>query len=158
VNALATQDGAERRTDNFIRDTRAEPEANDSHEALKMQALALVRASLEADALSNHRQLLGDDMDRMLSVAKGKLRGMSERELRAISASSTNLKTLTDYSLSAAPVTDPRSLAALATGAERDRATGADGATSITSRMHLLDLERAARIGSSARYDGLGGC
>lgn len=157
MNALATHEGAERRRTNFFRDIAREPEASVALDALKEQALNLVRASLEADALDNRRDLRPDDMDRMLSVAKGKLRGMSERELRGISASSASLKTLTDYSLSAAPVADPRSPAALTLAAERDKLAGADGGNSIAARLLRADMERAERIASSARYDGLGG-
>jgi hypothetical protein len=157
VNALAPHDGGQRRRANFFRDTPRDPETSITHEALEAQALALVRASLEADALDNRRDLRPADMDRMLSAAKGRLRGMSERELRGISASSALLKTLTDYSLSAAPVTDLRSPAALAASAERDRADGVDGANGITARLLRADIERAERLASGARYDGLGG-
>lgn len=157
MNALAPHDGAQRRRANFFRDTTREPNADVALDALKEQALTLVRASLEADALDNRRDLRPDDLDRMLSVAKGKLRGMSERELRGISASSASLKTLTDYSLSAAPAVDPRSPAALALAAERDKLAGADGGNSIAARLLRADMERAERIASSARYDGMGG-
>lgn len=157
MNALASHDGAQRRRSNFFRDTPRDPEASTTHEALEAQALALVRASLEADALDNRRDLRPADMDRMLSAAKGKLRGMSERELRGISASSAVLKTLTDYSLSAAPVADPRLQAALALDVGRDNPAGADGSNGLTARLLRADLERAERIASSARYDGMGG-
>lgn len=157
MNALAPHDGAQRRRSNFFRDTPRDPEASIPHEALEARALALVRASLEADALDNRRDLRPADMDRMLSAAKGRLRGMSERELRGISASSALLKTLTDYSLSAAPVTELRSPAALAAASERDRAEGGDGASGITARLLRADMERAERLASSARYDGMGG-
>lgn len=157
MSALATHDAAERRRANFFRDIVREPEANVALDALKAQALDLVRASLEADALDNRRDLRPDDMDRMLSVAKGKLRGMSERELRGISASSASLKTLTDYSLTAAPVTDQRSPAALAAAAEREKAASVDGGTGISARLLRADMERAERVASGARYDGMGG-
>lgn len=157
MNALATHEGAERRRTNFFRDIAREPEASVALDALKEQALNLVRASLEADALDNRRDLRPDDMDRMLSVAKGKLRGMSERELRGISASSASLKTLTDHSLSAAPVSDPRSPAALALAAERDKAAAVDGGNSFTARLLRADMDRAERAASGARYDGMGG-
>ena len=157
MNALAPHDGAERRRANFFRNVALEPKATVEHEALEAQALNLVRASLEANALDNRRDLRPADMDRMLSAAKGKLRGMSERELRGISASSGSLKTLTDYSLSAAPVADTRSPAALALAAGREQGVGAEGDNSITARLFRADMDRAERAASSARYDGLGG-
>lgn len=157
MSALAAHDGAERRRTNFFRDVTREPETSVALDALKEQALNLVRASLEADALDNRRDLRPDDMDRMLSVAKGKLRGMSERELRGISASSASLKTLTDYSLTAAPATDQRSPAALAAAAEREKAASVDGGNGIAARLLRADMERAERLASGARYDGLSG-
>jgi len=158
VSALAAHDGAERRRTNFFRDVTREPETSVALDALKEQALNLVRASLEADALENRRDLRPDDMDRMLSAARGKLRGMSERELRGISASSASLKTLTDYSLTAAPVKDLRSPAALAAAAaEREKAASVDGANGLAARLLRADMERAERLASGARYDGLSG-
>ncbi len=157
MNALAEQVGAQRRRTNFFRDTTRHSDPDMAHEALEAQALGLVRASLEADALDNRRDLKAADMDRMLSAAKGKLRGMSERELRGISASSALLKTLTDYSLTAAPTSDLRSPAALAALAGREKDVGVDGVTGITARLLRADLERAERAASGARYDGMGG-
>lgn len=157
MNALAEQVGARRRRSNFFRDTTRRPDPDMAHEALEAQALSLVRASLEADALDNRRDLKAADMDRMLSAAKGKLRGMSERELRGISASSALLKTLTDYSLTSAPTSDVRSPAALAAIAGRDKDVGVDGVTGITARLLRADIERAERAASGARYDGMGG-
>ncbi len=157
MNALAEQVGAQRRRSNFFRDTAGQPEAGIAHDALEAQALNLVRASLEADALDNRRDLKSADMDRMLSAAKGKLRGLSERELRGISASSALLKSLTDYSLAAAPITDQRSPAALAAAVERERAASADGGNGLTARLLRADIERAERAASGARYDGMGG-
>ena len=157
MNALAEQVGAQRRRTNFFRDTTRHSDPDMAHEALEAQALGLVRASLEADALDNRRDLKAADMDRMLSAAKGKLRGMSERELRGISSSSALLKSLTDYSLAAAPTSDLRSPAALAALAGRDKNVGVDGVIGITARLLRADIERAERAASGARYDGMGG-
>lgn len=146
-----------RRYDNFFRGTRSEREPQIAFDSLEAQALNIVRESIVAHAHSMHRNLSPSDLDRMLSAAQSQLRGMSPEDLRGISPSSAILKTITDASFSAVPLTDPRTQAALMTATASDPAAGAESGRAFTSRLLRADMDRAERIASSARYDGLGG-
>ncbi len=148
---------AQRRHDNFFRGTRSERDPQIAYDSLEAHALNIVRESIIAHAQSIHRNLSPSDLDRMLSAAQSQLRGMSPEDLRAISPSSALLKTITDASFSAAPAPDTRAQAALMAASASDPVTGAEGGSTLAARMRRLDMDRAERIASSARYDGLGG-
>ena len=111
-----------------------------------------MRASIEAHAQSIHRDLSPADLSRMLAAAQSQLRGLSPEDLRGISSSSI-LKTITDYSFSAAPMTDLRSQVELAAAAALEQGKGAGAGASFAARMAM---ERGER-GRSARYNELGG-
>jgi len=145
---------AERRSANFFRGTSRDPHI--AYDALEAQALNIVRESIIAHALSVRRNLSPADLDRMLSAAQSQLRGMAPEDLRGISPSSAILKTITDASLAAAPVGDPRTQATLLAASANDPATGTESGSAISARMLRLDMERAERA-SSSRFDGLGG-
>lgn len=152
---------AQHRHDNFFRGTRSERDPQIAPEiaygSLEAHALNIVRESIVAHAHSMHRNLSPSDLDRMLSAAQSQLRGMSPEDLRAISPSSALLKTITDATFTAAPAPDTRAQAALMAASATDPVTGAEGGSTLAARMRRLDMDRAERIASSARYDGLGG-
>ncbi|MEQ1652402.1 MAG: hypothetical protein ABL897_07940, partial [Hyphomicrobium sp.] len=145
-----------RRYDNFFRGTRSEREPQIAFDSLEAQALNIVRESIVAHASSMRRNLSPSDLDRMLSAAQSQLRGMSPEDLRGISPSSAILKTITDASFAAAPVTDPRTQATLIAAAGNDPAGGVEAGSAYAARMVRLDTERAERAASSNRYDGMG--
>lgn len=154
MTALATQD-AHRRSENFFRDRRRGREPQVAFNSLEAQALIVVRASIEAHAQSIHRDLSPADLSRMLAAAQSQLRGLSPEDLRGISSSSI-LKTITDYSFSAAPMGDLRSQAELAAAAALEQGKGTDAGASFAARMARMAMERGER-GSGARYSDLGG-
>ena len=155
MTALATQEAAQRRSEHFFRDRRPKREPHVAFDSLEAQALIVVRASIEAHAQSIHRNLSPADLSRMLAAAQSQLRGLSPEDLRGISSSSI-LKTITDYSFSAAPMTDLRSQAELAAAAALEQGKGTDAGASFAARMARMAMERGER-GSGARYNDLGG-
>jgi hypothetical protein len=156
MTALATQDSTQQRSANFFRGTRREREQQVAFDSLEAQALIVVRASIEAHAQSIHRDLSPADLSRLLAAAQSQLRGLSPEDLRGISPSSSILKTITDYSFSAAPMTDLRSQAELAAAAALEQGKGTDAGATLAARMVRIAMERGER-GSGARYNELGG-
>lgn len=141
----------QRRYDNFFRGTHREPDL--AYESLEAQALIVVRESILAHAQSIHRDLSAADLDRMLAAAQSQLRGLPPEDLRGISPSSALLRTITEYSFSAAPVTNLRSQAELAAAAARDQTIGAEGSETLAARLSRMAIERAERSGN--RFDAL---
>lgn len=148
---------AQRRYENFFRGTSRDRDPPIAYDALESQALNIVRESIIAHASSLRRTLSPADFDRMLSAAQSQLRGMSPEDLRGISPSSAVLKTITDASLAAVPVADPRTQAALIAATANDPATGTESGSALSARMLRMDIERAERAASSNRYEGMSG-
>ena len=83
------------------------------------------------------------DLSRMLAAAQSQLRGLPPEDLRGISPSSAILKTITDYSFSAAPMTDLRSQAELAAAAALEQEKAPMQARRLAARMVRIAMERA---------------
>lgn len=148
MQELNSRQAAGRRRANFFAATRL-AEAGTAPDAAELEALAVVKTSIEAQALTQGRILDTAQLDRALSVAQRIIRALPRDQLHSIGGNSGLLQTITTQSLAVATSPDPRT-------APQHRSAG-DGhdpshAAATPLGRRIADGADAAR--SSARFSG----
>lgn len=93
---------------NFFKGTIRDPEASTVPSAAEVEALAVVKTCIEAQAHPIGGTLSTVQLDRALSVAQRRIRALPPDQLRNIASNSGLLKSIIDESLAVAPIADAR--------------------------------------------------